>query len=294
MILPRPLGAAYAGFAPHRSTDVRYGATGFGVLATSRSDAGQDASPTIERSGNVKAIFCLVMSACLTAFAGNALAQSDALAKIKSAGVIKIGINPDYRPFGQRDSAGNISGIEPDLAQDIGKRLGVKVEIVPVQPANRIQFLQQGRIDLILSTMTYNAERAKVVDFIQPFYYAGGTGLIGKKTVKLNSWNDLRDKTVCGVAGTYYNRALSDNSCVAFVEDSNLVVQLLADPKLKDFGELLPPDDLQPWGMAIALPNANTPYEKFLKDTATSWHKDGTLIALEKKWGLPPSDWLRK
>lgn len=263
----------------------------------------------------MKAIFCLVMAACLTAFAGNALAQADALAKIKSAGVIKIGINPDYRPFGQRDSAGNISGIEPDLAQDIGKRLGVKVEIVPVQPANRIQFLQQGRIDLILSTMTYNAERAKVVDFIQPFYYAGGTGLIGKKTVKLNSWNDLRDKTVCGVAGTYYNRAVSEkygvqiaafadvtqainalinNSCVAFVEDSNLVVQLLADPKLKDFGELLPPDDLQPWGMAIALPNANTPYEKFLKDTATSWHKDGTLIALEKKWALPPSDWLRK
>jgi len=286
---------------------------GFAPLAN-RKRPWSDASPTIERSGNVNAIFCLVVSACLAAFASNAVAQTDALSKIKSAGVIKIGVNPDYRPFGQRDSAGNISGIEPDLAQDIGNRLGVKVEIVPVQPANRIQFLQQGRIDLILSTMTYNAERAKVVDFIQPFYYAGGTGLIGKKTLKLNSWNDLKDKTVCGVAGTYYNRAVSEkygvqiaafadvtqainalinNSCVAFVEDSNLVVQLLADPKLKDFGEVLPPDDLQPWGMAIALPNANTPYEKFLKDTATSWHKDGTLIALEKKWGLPPSDWLR-
>jgi polar amino acid transport system substrate-binding protein len=263
----------------------------------------------------VKAILSIGLAICLTALTGNVLAQSDALNKIKTSGVIKVGINPDYRPFGERDSTGKIIGIEPDLAQDIAKRLGVNVEIVPVQPANRIQFLQQGRIDLILSTMTYNNDRAKVVDFIQPFYYAGGTGLIGRKGVKLNSWNDLRDKTVCGVAGTYYNRAVSEkygvqiaafadvtqainalinNSCIAFVEDSNLVVQLLADPKLKDFGELLPPDDLQPWGMAIALPNANTPYEKVLKDTATSWHKDGTLIALEKKWGLPPSDWLIK
>jgi polar amino acid transport system substrate-binding protein len=46
--------------------------------------------------------------------------------------------------------------------------------------------------------------------------------------------------------------------------------------------------------MAIALLNANTPYEKFLQETATSWHKDGTLIALERKWGLPPSEWLGK
>jgi len=52
--------------------------------------------------------------------------------------------------------------------------------------------------------------------------------------------------------------------------------------------------DFQPWGMAIALLNANTPYEKFLQETATSWHKDGTLIALERKWGLPPSEWLGK
>lgn len=259
-----------------------------------------------------KRFLSFLLTTCLAVAAPHVGAQ-DAMGKIKGDGVIKVGINPDYRPFGMRDNSGAIVGIEPDLAQDIGKRLGVKVEMVPVQPSNRIQFLQQGRIDLILSTMTFNAERAKVVKFIEPFYYAGGTGLIGRKGQNLKGWEDLRGKTVCGVQGTYYNRpltekygvkiaafadvsqavnALMNNACTAFVEDSTLVAQMVADPKMKDFEQLLPPDDMQPWGLAIDLKSQGTSYEKFLKDTVAAWHRDGTLLSIEKKWGLAESQWL--
>lgn len=256
----------------------------------------------------------IILSLCVSAFSLQANADSDALSQIKSAGVIKVGVNTDYRPFGMRDQTGQIVGIEPDLARDLGKRLGVKVELVPVQPANRIQFLQQGRINVILASLTFNAERAKVVDFIEPFYYAGGTGLIARKGSEIKKWMDLSGKTVCGVQGTYYNRAVSEkygvnisafadatqavnallnNSCVAFVEDSTVTAQMLADGKLKDFEAPLPADDVQPWGMAIAKGNANTPYGRFLSDTVASWHKSGELITLEKKWGLPASEWLQ-
>jgi polar amino acid transport system substrate-binding protein len=68
---------------------------------------------------------------------------------------------------------------------------------------------------------------------------------------------------------------------------------MVADPKMKDFEELLPPDDMQPWGLAIALNHQGTPYERFLKDTVIAWHRDGMLLALEKKWGLAESEWLR-
>lgn len=261
----------------------------------------------------MKRLLFLLLTTCLAFAAPHAMAQ-DAMVRIKSEGVIKIGINPDYRPFGMRQNNGDIVGIEPDLAADLGKRLGAKVEIVPVQPSNRIQFLQQGRIDLILSTMTYNAERAKVVKFIEPFYYAGGTGVIGRKGVQLAAWEDLRGKTVCGVQGAYYNRpmtekfgariaafadvsqalsALVNNACIAFVEDSTLVARIATDPKMKDFEQLLPPDDIQPWGLAIDPKNQGTPYEKFLKDTVATWHREGLLLALEKKWGLAESEWLR-
>lgn len=262
----------------------------------------------------MKKLFSILLTMWVTTAASYAFAQTDALAQIKSEGVIKIGINPDYRPFGMRDSSGNIIGIEADLAQDISKRLKVKVELVPVQPTNRIQFLQQGRIDLILSTLTYNPERAKVVDFIEPFYYAGGTGIIGRKGSGIKKWEDLREKTVCGVQGTYYNRplaekygvkiaafadvnqavnALQNNACIAFVEDSTLVAQMVSDPKMKEFEQLLPPDDLQPWGLAVAKGQQTTPYGKFIKEILVSWHRDGILLAAEKKWGLPESEWLR-
>ncbi|SIT44067.1 Polar amino acid uptake family ABC transporter, periplasmic substrate-binding protein [Paraburkholderia piptadeniae] len=262
----------------------------------------------------MKSVFGIVLSLCVAAFSTQTHAGGDALDQVKNAGVIKIGVNTDYRPFGMRDQSGQIVGIEPDLARDIGKRLGVKVEMVPVQPANRIQFLQQGRIDVILASMTYNQERAKVVDFIQPFYYAGGTGFVAHKGSGFKSWTDLHGKTVCGVQGTYYNRAVSEkygvniaafadltqainallnNSCVGFVEDSTVTAQLLSDSKLKDFDAPLPPDDVQPWGLAVAKQNANTPLSKFLSDTVASWHKSGELINLEKKWGLPSSEWLQ-
>jgi polar amino acid transport system substrate-binding protein len=214
-----------------------------------------------------------------------------------------------------RDPAGHIVGIEPDLADDLGKRLGVKVELVPVSPANRIQFLQQGRIDVILASLTYNDERAKVVSFIQPFYYAGGTGLILRKSESVKTWADLKGKTLCGVQGTYYNRdisekygatvsafadvnqainAMSNGACVGFVEDSTITGLAIHNPRLSDFDTPLAADDVKPWGLAVSKENADTPLSQFLAATVADWHKSGALIALEKKWDLPPSQWLQE
>jgi polar amino acid transport system substrate-binding protein len=245
----------------------------------------------------------------------SAHADTDTLAQIKQAGVIKIGVNTDYKPFGMRNEAGESVGIEPDLARDIGKRLGVKVEMVPLQTSNRIPYLQQGRIDLILASLSYNQERAKVVSFIQPFYYAGGTGLVLKKGLGYTKWEQLKGKTICGVQGAYYNRAVTEkyginvsafadlsqatnamlnNACIGFVEDSTITAQMLRDPKLSGFDSPVPVDDLTPWGVAVSTTNSNSTLSKFLADTIASWHKSGELIAEETKWGLPHSDWLQQ
>lgn len=263
----------------------------------------------------MKSLLGILLSMCVTTVSVNAHAQ-DALDKIKSAGVIKIGVNTDYRPFGMRQPNGEIVGIEPDMTREIGKKLGVTVELVPVQPANRIQFLQQGRIDVVLASMTYNEERAKVVSFIRPFYYAGGTGIIARKGMGIKNWTDLRGKDICGVQGTYYNRlvtekfgvnmvafadvtqavnALMNQSCVGFVEDSTLTALILAgDKKLQaEYEAPLPADDVQPWGLAVSKENGDSKFAKALSDLIASWHKSGELIRLEKKWGLSASDWLQ-
>src|SRR5207302_18185 len=82
-----------------------------------------------------------------------ATATAQTLDKIKQRGVLVLGSKADYKPFGFRDPSGAIVGFEPDLGKDVADRLGVKLEIEPVVSSNRMQFLQQGRIDLMIATM---------------------------------------------------------------------------------------------------------------------------------------------
>ena len=83
---------------------------------------------------------------------GGARANADELATIKQRGTLIVGVKADYPPFGLREPSGAIVGIEPSLAADVAKSLGVKLELVPVVAANRMQFLQQGKIDLMIAT----------------------------------------------------------------------------------------------------------------------------------------------
>ena len=109
-------------------------------------------------------------------------ASADVLDDIKKKGVLVVGTKADYRPFGFLDPSGKIVGFEPDLAADVAKRLGVKLELVPVVASNRIQFLQQGKIDLMIATMSDTPERRKIVDIIEPNYYGSGTNILAPKS----------------------------------------------------------------------------------------------------------------
>ena len=89
---------------------------------------------------------------------------------------------------------------------DVAKRLGVQVELVPVVAANRMEFLKQGRIDLMIATMAYKPDRAEVVGIPEPFYYAGAASVFAKKSSGLKNWTDLKGKPICAIQGAYYNR----------------------------------------------------------------------------------------
>jgi len=98
--------------------------------------------------------------------AGPALAQSDTLASVKQKGKLVVGVKADYKPFGYTDSSGKIVGLEIDLAQDVAKRLGVQLELVPVVAANRMEFLKQGRIDLMIAVFATFVDFAGVLPAI--------------------------------------------------------------------------------------------------------------------------------
>ncbi len=261
-------------------------------------------------------LFATLAAACVMG-AGVAHAQSAVLDRVKSSGVLRVGVKTDYRPFGFLDPSGKIVGMEPDLAADIAKQLGVRLELVPVQTANRIEFLQQGRTDLMIATMSVNEQRRKVVGVIEPYYYAGGTALLVRKNAGIKKWEDLEGKPVCGTQGAYYNRnvaqkygvkivafpgnveaqnALLTGSCIGFVQDSTLLASILAsgESQWADFEMPLPIEDMALWAIAVPLAERDQAYGDFIRKVVTEWHRSGLLISLESKWGLPPSDFLKE
>ena len=132
-------------------------------------------------------------------------ANADDLATIKQRGTLIVGVKADYPPFGFRSPSGEIVGIEPALAADVAKSLGVKLELVPVVASNRIEFLQQGKIDLIIATMNGTMMRRSAVDIVKPSYYAAGYNIMVPKSMNVTSWAELKGKPVCGIEGAYYN-----------------------------------------------------------------------------------------
>ena len=232
-------------------------------------------------------------------------AFADVLDDVKAAGVLKVGVKADYKPYGYRDPSGAIVGIEPDLAKDVADKLGVKVEFVPVVSSNRMQFLEQGKIDLMIATMTDKPDRRKVVDIVDPNYYSSGTNVLSSKKAGLKEWTDLKGKPVCGIQGAFYNKktgqefgadivafkgtaeayaALQQGSCVGFVYDDSAIVAKTKDPEFANFEMSLKTIDDAPWGLAVQL--GEVKFKALMSDMIKGWHKSGRILELETKWGV--------
>jgi len=128
-------------------------------------------------------------------------ASAQTLDDIKKRGVINIGTLVDYPPFGLLDSSGQPVGYDPDLARKFADSIGVKLNLVPVTSANRIQYLLSGQVDALFATLGITAERLKVVDFSQP--YAGLEQFVyGDKAIAISDPAGLANQTIGVTRGT--------------------------------------------------------------------------------------------
>ena len=88
---------------------------------------------------------------------------------IKADGTIRIGVFSDKAPFGYVDENGEYAGYDVVLAKRLGEDLGVDVEYVSTEAANRVEYLETGKVDIILANFTVTPERAEHVDFALPY-----------------------------------------------------------------------------------------------------------------------------
>ena len=125
------------------------------------------------------------------------MAWADTISDIKAKGTVVIGIQGDNPPWGYVDSSGKQDGLDADIGNLFAVFLGVKAQFMPLAVANRIPALTTGRCDVLFATMAMLPDRAKAVQYSEP-YVSNAITLVAPKSEVIKTNDDMK-KYVIGV-----------------------------------------------------------------------------------------------
>jgi polar amino acid transport system substrate-binding protein len=145
------------------------------------------------------ALIAVALAALCLGTAGQALA--DRFEDILKNGVVRIGVPLDVPPFGSVNAQRTAEGFDIDLANMVGKALGVKVELQQITGANRIPYLLTDKVDIVISVMGLTPERAKQIMFTAP-YADTSLAVYGAKSQNVKSAAELGSLKVVAAKGT--------------------------------------------------------------------------------------------
>lgn len=123
---------------------------------------------------------------------------------IKEQGKVRIGVFSDKAPFGYLDSNGKHQGFDIVLAKRLTKELlgdENKVEFINLEAANRVEYLVTNKVDIVLANFTVTPERAKKVDFANP-YMKVAIGVVSANSEPIKKVEDLKGKKLIVTKGT--------------------------------------------------------------------------------------------
>ena len=124
------------------------------------------------------------------------------LDQIKESGTINIGVFSDKNPFGYVDENGEYQGYDVYFAERIGEDLGVEINYVSTEAANRVEYLETGKVDIVLANFTVTAERAEKVDFALP-YMNVALGVVSPESKVISDLSQLgAEDEVIVISGT--------------------------------------------------------------------------------------------
>ena len=249
-----------------------------------------------------KRYFTLALAASALLAATGAHAQT-ALDDIMKSKVLKVAVQTDSAPYGFVGTDLKPIGLDIDMANYIGKKLGVAVELVPVVSASRIPALQTRKADLVIATLGKNPEREKVIDFAaaySPFFQA----VFGPKNVNVKAFSDLAGKTVGVTRGAMEDQDLTKvapaSTEIKRFEDMNATVAAFAAGQV----QFVALGASVAGNMLTKNPQLNSEYKLLLKDSpnfigvakgedklkakvneiVADAKKSGDLEAMSKKW----------
>jgi glutamate transport system substrate-binding protein len=229
--------------------------------------------------------------------------EDTTMGKIQAAGEIKIGVKYDVPPFGFKNpQTDEIEGFDVDLGRAIADKLGVEPNFIEAISDNRIPFLEDGTVDLVLSTMTINAERDQEIDFSEPYYIARGRILVPQDS-DITGIDSLAGRKVCTALGSTYEETIKEQApkadlrlvdsyseCLELVQngavdavstdDVILTGMIIQDDTLKlTEGE---PLTTEPYGAGIK--DGDTEFKEFVDGVVEEWKSGGGWAEAYEKW----------
>lgn len=125
----------------------------------------------------------------------NELKNSE-VSRIKKNGVLRVGCDATYFPIEYLDEKGKVVGLGPDLAAEIAKALKVPLEMKNISWEKVFTELDEGKIDMIISSVTITTERKKVMSFSKPYFSSGQVIVVSKNNTEIKNLADLVNKKV--------------------------------------------------------------------------------------------------
>jgi polar amino acid transport system substrate-binding protein len=154
-------------------------------------------------------LFILLLAVSVAFGATSSFGGGDVLDEILAAGVIKVSTDPNYAPQSFIAENGKLDGFDVNVAQEVAKRLGVKIELV-TPDWDMITGGKWGkRWDLSIGSMTPTAERKKVLMFTKAYYYTPAQFAVNAKNSSIKSLADLEGKVIGTCSECTYDRWLN-------------------------------------------------------------------------------------
>lgn len=160
-------------------------------------------------------------------------AETDALAKIKKRGYVRVGVFSDKPPFGYVDKEGKNQGYDIYFAKRIAKDLlgdESKVKFELVEAAGRVEVLVSDKVDITLANFTKTPERARVVDFALP-YMKVSLGVVSPDGAVIKSVDELKGKKLIVNKGTtadaYFTKNHPDIELVKYDQNTETFAALV-------------------------------------------------------------------
>ncbi|WP_445658927.1 transporter substrate-binding domain-containing protein [Achromobacter sp. NCFB-sbj8-Ac1-l] len=253
----------------------------------------------------------------LAALATTAAHADATLDRVKQRGRLVVGVDGASPPFGLLDPAtGKVGGFQTELGRDIARRLGVALETVPVTAATRVQFLQAGKVDLLIANIQWTQERSEILSYAPtPYNLVGGAAMVSKRS-GIKRWEDLKGKVACVSQGSNFAKPLQDTygavvkglrnipesllalkggSCDASVHIQPALYETLHGPNGKEWDgfELATSDQLIPSPTVIWTRRNEADTRAFVDGVIRDWHTSGLLVREAEKFGVP-ADYLKQ